>query len=636
MQLISSPLSLLMKAAYALTQNYGLAILLFTFITKVILFPVSYWTHLNGIKMVSVEPALNRLKIRYFGDSDRIAEEQAALYKKIHYSPFSSLIPIAIQLVILIGLVQIIYHPREWLGQPDLNTVFLGIDLTLTPSQAGGIYLLIPFLAGLAALVLSLSQNRMNPLQASQGKAAQFFSMAVSVGISLVLGFTVPAGVGFYWICSNLLTIVQQLVLNRVHPPEKDIDWAELEASRKELAAYTNTGKETKRTREEEKQEKRDYKRFFSIGNKHLVFYSESSGFYKYYERIIDYVLHHSKLTIHYVTSDPHDQIFEIAKHEPKIQPYYIGPKKLITLFLRLEADVMVMTMSDLGNYHYKRSAYSKHLKYVYLFHYPLSTHLVLHTGALRHYDAILCVGDFQFEEIRQTEKLFGDPEQELIACGYGQLEKLYDAYNAMPKVIRERPKILIAPSWQPDNILDSCLDDLLSSLLGKGFEIVVRPHPEYVKRYGERMDTIVQKYAGYQGKDLSFELDFSGNESIFNSDTVISDWSGTAYEFVLVTQKPCVFIDTPPKINNPDYQKITVPPLEFTLRDEVGIRVRPDELADLADRIRMLLQDKSYADRLAAIRTKYIANFGHSGEVGGQYLIDEVKRQVIARTGEK
>ncbi len=631
MQIICAPLGWLMRLAYSITGSYGLALILFTLMTKVVLLPVSLWVHANGIKMVRLEPAVNRLKVKYFGDPDKVADEEALLYKKEHYSPFASVIPVAVQVLLLIGLVQIVYHPDQWLGQ-GVNTRFLGFDLSATPTAAGGIHLLIPILAGLAALVLSLSQNRLNPLQASQGKASQLTTMAISVGISLVLGFTVPAGVGFYWIFSNLFTIVQQMVLNKLRPPEKEIDWADLEESRKELAAYTNTGKETARSREEIRREKEDYKRFFSVGNKHLVFYSESSGFYKYYERIIRYVLDNSKMSIHYVTGDPNDQIFEIAKAEPRIIPYYIGQKKLITLFMKLEADVMVMTMSDLGNYQYKRSYYSKSIKYVYVFHYPLSTHMVLHTGALRHYDAILCVGDFQFEEIRQTEKLFGDPEQELIACGYGQLEKLYDAYRAMPRTERQRPKVLIAPSWQQDNILDSCIDDLLKELLGKGFDVTVRPHPEYVKRYGDRMDAIVKRYEGYEGGDLFFELDFTGNTSIFDSDIVISDWSGTAYEFVMVTEKPCVFIDTPPKINNPDYDRITVAPLEFTLRDQVGIRVNPQETEGLAEKIRTLLGDESYGERIRQIRGKYIANFGRSGEVGGQYLIDEVKKQVKNR----
>ena len=632
MQVICAPLGWLMRVAYSLTGNYGLAVIVFTLMTKLVLLPVSLWVHANGIKMVRLEPAVNRLKVKYFGDPDKVADEQALLYKKAHYSPFATVIPVAVQVLLLIGLVQIIYHPDVWLRQPDLNTRFLGFDLSATPTAAGGIHLLIPLLAGLAALILSLCQNKLNPLQASQGKAAQFSSMAVSVGISLVLGFTVPAGVGFYWIWSNLFTIAQQLLLNKLRPPEKEINWAELEASRKELAAYTDTGSETVRSREEKHREKEDYKRFFSVGNKHLVFYSEGSGFYKYFERIMNWILENSKLTIHYVTSDPNDQIFEIAKKQERIIPYYIGQKKLITLFMKLEADVMVMTMSDLGNYQYKRSYYSKNIKYVYVFHYPLSTHMVLHTGALRHYDSILCVGDFQFEEICQTEKLFGDPEQELVACGYGQLEKLYDAYQATPRTKRERPKVLIAPSWQADNILDSCIDDLLSELLGKGFDVTVRPHPEYVKRYGDRMNAIVKRYEDYKGGDLFFELDFTGNTSIFDSDTVISDWSGTAYEFVMVTERPCVFVDTPPKINNPDYEKITVPPLEMTLRDQVGIRVKPEETNGLAEKIRTLLEDESYGDRIRGIREKTIANFGKSGEVGGRYILDQVKKAVQAR----
>ena len=632
MQIICAPLGWLMRLAYSLTGNYGLAVVVFTLLTKLVLLPVSLWVHANGIKMVRLEPAVNRLKVKYFGDPDKVAEEQALLYKKAHYSPFATVIPVAVQVLLLIGLVQIIYHPDVYLRRPDLNTAFLGFDLSATPLAAGGVHLLLPLLAGLAALILSLCQNKINPLQKSQGKAARLSSMAVSVGISLVLGFTVPAGVGFYWIWSNLFTILQQLLLNRLRPPEREIDWAELEESRKELAAYTRTGSDTVRSREEKRREKADYKRFFSVGNKHLVFYSEGSGFYKYFEKIILWLLENSKLTIHYVTSDPGDQVFALAKENPRLVPYYIGPKKLITLFMKLEADVVVMTMSDLGNYQYKRSYYSKNIKYVYVFHYPLSTHMVLHTGALRHYDAILCVGDFQFEEIRQTEKLFGDPEQELIACGYGQLEKLYDAYQATPRTQRQRPKVLIAPSWQPDNILDSCIDPLLQELLGQGFDVTVRPHPEYVKRYGDRMNAIVKRYEDYKGGDLFFELDFTGNTSIFDSDTVISDWSGTAYEFVMVTERPCVFVDTPPKINNPDYEKITVPPLEFTLRDQVGVRVSPGSFSGLSEKIRALLQDESYSDRIRAIREKTIANFGRSGEVGGEYIFSAVKDAIRTR----
>ncbi len=691
MQWVTIPLGWLMKFSYDVLHHYGLAIILFTFLTKLILFPLSLWTHRNGIQMVRLEPAVNRLKIRLFGDKNLIAEETASLYKREHYYPFASVIPVLVQLLLLFGVIRIIYHPLTTiLGLSDetivglvrsasalegfdpaagaaeiltvhaiqsaadpaaylavqgmdravldsvlaINMQVMGLDLSAVPLEEGGKLLLMPVAAGVAAMALSLSQNRLNPLQATRGKISQLVTMGTSVGISLVLGFLVPAGVGFYWCWSNVFTMLQQPVLNWLISPRKWIDYDALKASRQELQVYEDLGKDEKRDWEQLAREKADYKRFFAIGNKHLVFYSESGGFYKYFERIIGYILANSAMKIHYVTSDPNDGIFELARQEEKLEAYYIGPKKLVTLFLRLEADVMVMTMSDLGNYQYKRSCYKKDINYMYLFHYPLSTHMVLHTGALRHYDTILCVGEFQFEEIRQTEKLFGDPEQRLIACGYGQLEKLFEAYRQQPENSGERKKVLIAPSWQRDNILDSCLDGMLRELLGKGFMVTVRPHPEYMKRYGQRMNEIVERYREYDGGDLCFELDFSGNTSIFSSDTVITDWSGTAYEFAFVTEKPCVFIDTPMKVNNPDYRRITVEPLEITLRDQVGIRVQPGDFDGLSGKIQRLMEDDSYREKIRGIREKVIANFGRSGEVGGQAIIDAVKEQIRRRNG--
>lgn len=687
MDVLGIPLGAVMRLCYQLVHQYGLAIILFTVVTKVLLFPVSLWVHVNGIKMVRIQPAINRLKVKYFGDADRIADEQAALFKKEKYSPFSGIVPLAVQLILLIGLIQVIYHPLSYvlnlpadtvsallalaaeIGGIDpsassaelvalavlqnapsglttalseyadvmaqlqqMNMTFLGFDLAGIPAQSGGVLILVPLLATVASIVLSLSQNVLNPLQAEQGKVGQLLSMSLSVGISLVLGFFVPAGVGFYWIWSNLFSIVQQLVLNAVYQPRKHIDYEQLEASKRELKEYESIGNDAS-SHEERKQhakrEKADYKRFFSIVNKHLVFYSERNGYYKYFEPIITYLLEHTNITIHYVTSDPKDQIFELAKREAQIKPYYIGEKKLITLMMKLEADVVVMTMSDLDNYHYKRSYMKKDIEYVYVFHYPLSTHMVLHTGALNHYDTILCVGEFQFDEIRRTEEIYHLKEKKLISCGYGQLEKLYQQYHEVPLEKHTEPKVLIAPSWQQDNILDSCLDRLLEQLLGKGFHVVVRPHPEYVKRYKPKMDAIVQRYSAYSGDDLEFELDFTSNRSLFDSDVVISDWSGTAYEFSFVTEKPCVFIDTPPKINNPEYTKLGIEPLEFSLRDQIGIRVDPKHMDNLADRLHALLKDQTQQETIRSLREKYIANFGHSGEIGAKYLMETIQKHI-------
>ena len=680
------PLGYVMGVCFDLLKSYGLAILLFTLITKVILLPIGVWVHKNAIKMVRMQPDINFIKARFFGDGDQIAEETGKLYKREKYNPLVSLIPLAIQIVLLMGLVQVIYHPLNHLLRLDraqidaitaltvqltaadplsstlelqavnaihsglyaadfaalnlpeamaaienLNVTFLGIDLGQIPVNVGGILWLMPVLAGFSSWLLCEMQNRKNVLQHEQGKGNQYGTMIFSVGLSLYLGVFVPAGVVIYWMCSNLLAIAQLLLLNAVIDPRKHVDYEKLEESKRALQGLKSVGGE--RTREEKAREKADYKRFFSIANKHLVFYSEGSGFYKYFEKLMDELLRRSNVVIHYVTSDPNDQIFAIAKNNERIQPYYIGERKLITLFMKMDADVVVMTMSDLDNYHYKRSYVRKDVRYIYLFHYPLSTHMVLNKGALNHYDEVLCVGEFQFEEIRQAEKLYGTREKKLIPCGYGQLEKLYDAYQQMDKTPRIRPQLLIAPSWQQDNILDSCIDDMLNSLLGKGYDVIVRPHPEYKKRYGAKLDALVNRWKDYQGGDLRFETDFSGNETIYGSDLVITDWSGTAFEFSFITLKPCAFIDTPPKINNPDYDKITVKPLEFSLRDRVGVRIAPEDVKTMHEKVaEVLKQNKRYEEEILNLRETYIANFGSFGKAAYRAVMNAIKEQAANR----
>ena len=148
-----------------------------------------------------------------------------------------------------------------------------------------------------------------------------------------------------------------------------------------------------------------------------------------------------------------------------------------------------------------------------------------------------------------------------------------------------------------------------------------------------ERMNQLKERFKN--DSNIEIQTDFSSNNTVFEADLMITDWSGTATEFSFITLRPCIFINTPPKINNPDYEKITVPPLEFTLRDEVGIRVKPDDLDGLAEKIRSLLEDEGFRNRIAGIRDRYIAHFGRSGEIGGQYILDLIKKQIAARRQE-
>ena len=676
MYYICLPLGYLMKWCWMLVGNYGWAIILFTLATKLVLLPLSVWIHKNTIQMVKIQPDLNFLKVNHYGDLDTIADEQGKLYKKHRYHPMLSLVPLIVQVVLLLGVVEIIYHPLSYLFAVDSETVnalaglygietntssfqltlieaiknsapegieafasviepikefsgnFLGFNLSVIPSEVWGIYTVMPIIAGLSSFIMCWTQNMSNVLQHEQSKLNQYGMTVLSVGISLYLGIGVPAGIAWYWVAGNLLSIAQMYILNAVINPKKYVDYEALEKSRKALADIEalESGKNKDPLYKEHKaREKKDYKRFFHVVNKHLVIYSEKSGFYKYFEAIIDALLKKSNITIHYITNDPDDAIFALSEKEPRIRPYYIGLKKMIPLMMRAEADIMLMTTPDLDKFYIKRSIVKKDMEYVYVPHDMMSMHMGFREGALDAFDTIFCTGPHIVREVRATEKVYGLPEKKLVEFGYPFADKLIAAGEAerATHITGSRKEILIAPSWQEDNLLDSCIDQLINGLFCDGYHITVRPHPEYVKRYGARMQAIVDRYAHMVGDGLSFELDFTVNKSVYSSDLLITDWSGIALEFCFATRRPALFVNTAIKCMNPNWKKIDCVPTEISLRDVVGVSVDKDRLDECRSIVEDLLaRADEYDVKIGKVLSEHIYNQGHAGETGADYLL--------------
>ena len=670
MYYICYPFGYVMKWCWELLGNYGLAIILFTLCTKIILLPVSVWVHKNSIKMVTIQPDINFIKAKYYGDRDRIAEEETKLYKKIGYSPFASVVPLLLQLLLLSAVVYIVKQPltsilhisgetvealarsfgleeSDQLGvirmiqsgaetDTSLSAVvsqiksfdlsFAGFSLGVEPYKTWGIYTLVPVIAGASSLLLCWVQNAINVLQAEQSKLNKYGMTVLSVGISLSLGFFVYSGVALYWVASNLFAIVQQLVLNAVINPKKYVDYSKLEESRAALADIERLGdgKKDVKAKENAKRERADYKRFFKIVNKHFVIYSERSGFYKYYEALISELKKRAKnMTIHYVTSDPDDAIFRLAETDPTIKPYYIGQKKLITLMMRMDADIVAMTTPDLDNYYIKRSLVRKDVEYIYVPHDMMSVHMGFRKAALDHFDTIFCTGEHVAREVRKTEEVYSLPEKTLVKFGYPLEEKLEKAYEDMDKTPHAKREILIGPSWQEDNLLDSCVDTLIEQLMCEENHIIVRPHPEYVKRYPEKIKLLTEKYAGVPDEKLTFELDFTTNKSTYSSDLLITDWSAIAYEFCFSTKKPVLFVNTKMKMENPEWEKLGLTPAEIYLRDKVGVALEKSELdrtKTVADEL--MSSGEKYKEKITALLHEHLYSYGTNGAEGAKYIL--------------
>ncbi len=696
MNFVTDILGTVMGWCYGIVRNYGLAIILFTFFSKIVLLPVTVWVQKNSIKMVRMMPMLNQIKIDHFGDKDTIAEETQKLYKENKYHPTASIIPLILQIALLMGVIGVIYRPLNYVVKvpadlresfrettlenveglnPEstslqlsvvddiqknneryavlkdtypqynvdgiiedinhLNMRFLGFDLSWVAVKTQGIAFLAPILAGFSAWLLSFCQNRMNVLQSAQTALGKYGTMAFSVGISLYLGAFVPAGVALYWIASNLFTILQQYLLNKAINPKKYVDYAALEESRAELERLEANSKKNKRKRNDplRKREKEDYKRFFSVGNKHLVFYSESNGFYKYYADTIDFILKYTDIPLHYITSDPNDNIFNMEKENDQIHAYYIGDEKLITLMMKIDADVVVMTMPDLETYQIKRSYVRKDIEYVYIPHCMNSLNLTMRKGCTDHFDSVLCTGKHQKEEIIKTEEVYNLPHKELVEAGYPLLDTMIREYeeSQKDKVKPDHKTVLIAPSWQKDNIVDSCLDDILDKIKGHDYQVIVRPHPQHVRLMPERMEQLKQKFA--DDPSVEIQTDFTSNNTVFDADMIITDWSGIGYEYAITTKKPVLFINTPMKIMNPEYKKIGMEPFNIYMRDILGAALDLKDIDKVDEKVDYLLSHaEDYKEIIQKVIDEYCYAIGKSGEVSARYIIEVVFRQIAKR----
>ncbi|MBQ8426424.1 MAG: membrane protein insertase YidC [Clostridia bacterium] len=684
---ICIPLGYLMKWCWWLVGNYGLAIILFTLGTKFILLPISVWIQKNSILMVKIQPEVNFLKARLQGNIDAIADEQSKLFKKEHYHPILSIIPLILQIVLLLGVVYVIYHPMSYLfGISDANInllaehlkldvenssfqldiieaikngtitsstvingldattlssiidkvsgfdrMFLGFNLSTVPAGTWGIYTIVPILAGVSSWVMCYTQNLANVIQHEQGKLNQYGIMLLSVALSLYLGLGVPVGIALYWVASNLMSVAQMYLLNIAINPKKYVDYEALEESRKALEDSKSFGKMDKKDplyREMKKREKADYKAFKHVANKHVVIYSEKSGFYKYYKDLIAQMLNRSNVVIHYVTNDYNDCIFEIAKNEPRIKPYYIGLKKTVLLMMLVETEVFIMTTPDLDKYYLKRSFIKKDTEYIYVPHDTMSVHMGFNEGALDAFDTIMCTGPHVVKEIRATEKVYNLKEKKLVEFGFPLLDELVEKGKKenQSKVPTAKKEILIAPSWQEDNILDSCIDILIDKLYSDEYHITVRPHPEYAKRCGYKLNKLVEKYADKESDKLSFELDFSTNKSIYTADLLITDWSGISAEYCFATERPALFINTQMKVCNQNWQKIDITPVEINLRSEIGVNVNKEDL----DKVKVIVKElfdnrETYKNKINERFESLIFNHGTAAEVGAQYVLKSI-----------
>jgi YidC/Oxa1 family membrane protein insertase len=221
-EIITRPFYQALDFLYRQLGNFGLAILAFTIIVKLLFFPLANYSYRSMSKMKLLGPKLQAIREQYKDDPTKIQQQTMAIYKAEKINPASGCLPMVIQIPIFFSLYKVIFINIDMRQAPFFGWIH---DLSaIDPTNVFNLFGLIPFDPTVISPFLHLglwplfmgftmwAQQKMNPPPPDPTQAKLFQFMPIIFTFMLA---RFPAGLVIYWSWNNLLTIGQQWLIMR-------------------------------------------------------------------------------------------------------------------------------------------------------------------------------------------------------------------------------------------------------------------------------------------------------------------------------------------------------------------------------------------------------------------------------------
>ena len=219
---LNQGLGYIIKFCYSLTNNYALALLLFAFLIKLLLFPLGIKQQKNMVKQAKLRPREMAIRKKYAGRNDqatqqKMQQEVMNLYQEENFNPMGGCLPMLIQMPIIMGLFALLRNPMRYI--PDDNMIFafhesfLWIEDLSQPDPW-----ILPIIAGVGTfLSFSMNQSSMTGNPAAQQTAGMMKMMKYVFPIMILwMAKAFPSGLALYWAVSQIIQIFFNLHLNSV------------------------------------------------------------------------------------------------------------------------------------------------------------------------------------------------------------------------------------------------------------------------------------------------------------------------------------------------------------------------------------------------------------------------------------
>lgn len=199
--IIAKPLLLSLKFFFSFTHNYGVAIILITIIIKILFWPLANKSFKSMKGMQNIQPEIAKLKEKYGDNREEFAKQQMALYKQYNVNPLGGCLPMLLQIPVFIALYRVLADSIE-LRHASFISFWINDLSAKDPTY------IAPLLMG-ASMFL---QQKMTPSSADPTQAKMMMFMPL---IFTVMFLSFPSGLVIYWLLNNVLSIAQQIYINK-------------------------------------------------------------------------------------------------------------------------------------------------------------------------------------------------------------------------------------------------------------------------------------------------------------------------------------------------------------------------------------------------------------------------------------
>ena len=229
---LEKALKWIMEILYKIIPNWGVSIILMTILLRLVLFPLTKKSTLASLKMQEVQPRMTEIQTKYKNNPEKMNQEMAKLYQETGYNPVSGCLPMLIQLPLIIAMFNLFNNYFEFRGAmfipgwiPDLSVGDSVYTLNFNLPLLGNQIRILPVIY----LISQLVYGKFSSATTAGANATQMKIMMYAMPICFFFVFySAPSGLLIYWTISNVLTLVQQIFLNKI----KNAKQAEMDAKK--------------------------------------------------------------------------------------------------------------------------------------------------------------------------------------------------------------------------------------------------------------------------------------------------------------------------------------------------------------------------------------------------------------------